>query len=248
MDNTKRFSGKSEIYAKARPKYSNKLYEHLINDYNLSQKSIVADIGLGTGIFSEEILKIGATVYGVEPNEDMRKKAEQNLKRFENFISINGTADDTKLKENSLDFIVAAQAFHWFDAEKFKSECKRILKENGKVIIAYNSRDNTAACTKALYELRKNFCSDFHGFSGGISDEKCIEFFKNGCDIFKVDNSQFYDRESYINRVLSSSYSLKETDEKYSEYLEEINKIFDRFSCDGKIKVPTYTVAYIGEV
>ncbi|MBQ8767387.1 MAG: hypothetical protein IJZ16_11370, partial [Clostridia bacterium] len=121
-----------------------------------------------------------------------------------------------------------------------------ILNPNGKVIIVYNSRDEQAACTKALADLRRKFNSEFHGFSNGISDEKCRAFFSGNCDIFRADNSQNYDRQGYINRVLSSSYSLRESDERYAEYLKEINVIFDTFAVNDILTVPTYTVAYIG--
>ncbi len=248
VNNTERFSGKGEIYAKARPKYSEKLFEYLKENYGLTEDSIVADIGSGTGIFTQSLLEIGCRVFAVEPNEDMRKRAEEKLCSYENFISSDGTADRTSLADNIADFVIAAQAFHWFDADKFKAECKRILKKDAVVIIAYNSRDNEAECTKALYELRKKFNPDFHGFSNGINDEKCRSFFENSCDVFKVDNSQIYDRDGYKNRVLSSSYSLKEGDEKYEEYLAEINEIFNKFSSDEKMTVPTYTVAYIGKI
>lgn len=42
-----------------------------------------------------------------------------------------------------------------------------------------------------------------------------------------------------LDLVLSSSYSLKESDDRYAEYRKETN---------GRIAVPTETVAYIGEV
>ena len=119
---------------------------------------------------------------------------------------------------------------------------------NGKVLIIYNSRDENAECTKALAELRKKYSPEFHGFSNGISDEKCCAFFDGKCEIFRADNSQSYDRQGYINRVLSSSYSLRDSDERYEKYLKEINSIFDAFAVDGLLTVPTYTVAYIGTV
>ena len=66
--------------------------------------------------------------------------------------------------------------------------------------------------------------------------------------MFRTDNTLIYDRQGYIDRVLSSSYSLKEGDEGYTEYLKEINQIFDTFSVDNRIEVPMETVAYIGVV
>lgn len=246
-NNTNRFDGKGEIYAKARPKYSTKLLDYMKNTLNIPEGSVFADIGSGTGIFTEQLLNCGYYVYAVEPNADMCKIAEEKLSEYEGFTSVKGTDSNTNLPDESVDVITAAQAFHWFDAEAFKKECKRILKPNGKVVIVYNSRDEGAAPTKALAELRRKYAPDFNGFSNGISDEKCRAFFDGNCEIFRADNNQNYDKQRYINRVLSSSYSLREGDERYAEYLEEIETLFDAFELDGVLTVPTYTVAYIGE-
>lgn len=248
MDYTSRFDGKGEIYAKARPKYAAALFEYFRNTLRIPAGSVFADVGSGTGIFTEQLLHCGYRVFAVEPNADMRKQAEGKLSQNKNFVSVSGSDADMKLPDHSVDYITAAQAFHWFDAEAFRRECRRVLRPSGKVILVYNSRDESTACTKALAALRRNFTPEFHGFSNGISDEACRAFFAGSCDIFRADNTQVYDRQGYLNRVLSSSYSLKESDVRYAEYLNEINGIFERFSADGRISVPTETVAYIGEV
>ena len=248
MNYTNRFDGKGEIYAKARPNYALELFDYFKNNLNIPDRSVFADIGSGTGIFTEQLLNCGYKVFAVEPNDDMRKRAEDKLSKAANFVSVNGNDADMKLPDNSVDYVTTAQAFHWFDSEAFKSECRRVLKPGGEVIIVYNSRDEKAACIKALAELRHKYNPEFHGFSNGISNEKCIAFFDGKCRVFRTDNTQTYDLPGYINRVLSSSYSLREGDNRYSEYLEEINEIFNTFSTDGYIDVPTETVAYIGTV
>lgn len=246
MGNTARFDGKGDIYAKARPKYAADLLKYLKDTLNIPAGSVFADIGSGTGIFTEHLLGCGYTVYAVEPNRDMRSKAEEKLIGYEGFHSVTGSDANTTLSDNSVDYITVAQAFHWFDAEVFKKECRRILKPNGKVLIIYNSRDENAECTKALAELRKKYNPEFHGFSNGISDDACRAFFGYKCEVLKWDNSQIYDRQGYIRRLLSSSYSLREDDPRFDEYIEAINKLFDRFAVDGKITVPTNTVLYVG--
>ena len=248
MNYTNRFDGKGEIYAKARPKYALGLFDYLKNTLSIPVGSVFADVGSGTGIFTGQLLNCGYKVYAVEPNGDMRKKAEEKLSADEGFISVNGSDVDMNLPDNSADDITAAQAFHWFDAEAFRRECRRVLKPGGRVMIVYNSRDERAACTKALSDLRHKYNPDFHGFSNGMNPEKCVAFFGGKCEIFRADNTQTYDRQGYINRVLSSSYSLKECDSRYKKYLEDINRIFDTFSVDGFIAVPIETVAYIGTV
>ena len=54
MDNTERFTGKADVYAKARPGYATELVERLAEWASLSPTSVVADIGAGTGIFSAQ--------------------------------------------------------------------------------------------------------------------------------------------------------------------------------------------------
>lgn len=163
-------------------------------------------------------------------------------------FSVIGSDGNMNLPDKSVDYVTAAQAFHWFDAEAFRRECRRVLKPGGKVMLVYNARNVKAGCIKALASLHSRYNPEFHGFSNGMSHEKCVNFFPGTCDVFRADNTQVYDRQGYVNSVLSSSYSLKEDDAGYTEYLKDINEIFDTFSADGFIAVPTETVAYIGTV
>lgn len=246
MNNTTKFNGKGEIYAKARPRYAVALFDYIKNTLLIPEKSVFADIGSGTGIFSEHLLENGYRVYAIEPNADMRKKAEEKLSLYKDFISVEGVDSNTAIPDQSVDCITTAQAFHWFDSDAFKKECCRILKPHGKVIIVYNTRDESAECNKALAAVHRKYCPDFQGFSKGMNDERCRAFFDDKCDVFRVDNSQVYDRQGYINRILSSSYSLRDGDKEFTEYIEEINCLFDTFSDNGTLIVPMCTVAYIG--
>lgn len=246
MGNTTRFDGKGEIYAKARPTYAAALLAYLQNHLLVPAGAVFADIGSGTGIFTKQLLACGYTVYAVEPNADMRRKAEETLGGYDGFHSVTGVDSDTTLPNNSVDYITVAQAFHWFDAAAFKQECQRILKPGGRVFLIYNSRIPDAACTQAISALYSRYSAEFHGFSNGIGDEACRAFFHNDCEVLHWDNSPVYDRQSFVDRMLSSSYSLQGDDPRFEAYIGAINDLFDRFAVDGKITVPTNTVAYIG--
>lgn len=245
-ENTSKFNGKGDVYAKARPKYADELFLYFKNELNISSESIFADIGSGTGIFTQQLLTNGYKVFAVEPNVDMRRKAEEKLSDNINFISVDGTASDTHLPDSSVDYITTAQAFHWFESDLFKKECLRILKPNGKVMIVYNSRNEKTECNQELAKLNEKYCADFHGFSNGINSEKCEAFFDYKCQLFSVDNSQLYSKEEFVNRELSSSYSLKQDEDKYYEYVEELKSLFDKFSVNDVMKYPISTKAYIG--
>lgn len=95
----------------------------------------VADVGSGTGIFSKLLLENGNSVSGIEPNLEMRSAAEKILSQFEKFHSCVGSSEKTTLENNSVDFITAAQAFHWFEPQATRKEFQRILKPDSIVVL-----------------------------------------------------------------------------------------------------------------
>ena len=46
-----------------------------------------------------------------------------------------GSAESMQFENNSFDLIVVAQAFHWFDQERFFREAERVLKPNGSLAV-----------------------------------------------------------------------------------------------------------------
>lgn len=131
MNPTARFSNRVENYQRFRPSYPLETIEFLQIELGLKQSSTVADIGSGTGIFSRLLLETGCTVFGVEPNAEMRAAGARYLSEFDKFTSVAGAAENTNLPAGSVDFVVAAQAFHWFEREAFEKEAARVLKSGG---------------------------------------------------------------------------------------------------------------------
>lgn len=139
MDNTQRFGNRVENYVKYRPHYPAAIIPYLQQQFHLSPGTI-ADVGAGTGILTKLFLDAGYTVYAVEPNEPMLAKATSLLNDYPGFTPVPGTAENTSLPDNSMDAVIAGQAYHWFDAEKSKKEFTRILKPHGLVMLVWNER------------------------------------------------------------------------------------------------------------
>lgn len=127
-DPTRRFSDRVENYVRYRPGYPRALLECLAREHGLDPAHAVADIGSGTGILSELLLRNGNAVFGVEPNAEMRAAAERLLRGQAKFHSVDGRAEATTLPTASVDWITAAQAFHWFDVSAARREFRRILR------------------------------------------------------------------------------------------------------------------------
>lgn len=250
MDNTKKFSGRAAAYTKGRPGYPQALFDCLYKDFSVSSQSVIADIGAGTGKFSKYLLERGSRVYLVEPNPDMLDIAEQELSGYTNASFVNGTANATGLDDNSVHFITAAQAFHWFDAEEFKKECKRILKPDGRVALVWNTRDMNSEFNVKSYEIYKKYCPDFKGYHGGMKDddESIAAFFNHNFKKLVFENPIEFTKEKFITRSLSASYSLKSDDVNYNEYIKELGDLFDVFSENNIVIMKNNTSAYIGSV
>src|SRR5258708_29430755 len=125
-DTIERFSNRVANYVKYRPGYPREIVGFLEAKCGLTHESVIADIGCGTGISSRMFLENGSRVIGVEPNAAMRAAAEEYLAGFPNFMPVDGTSDRTTLPDASVDLVVAAQAFHWFEPEKTRPEFGRI--------------------------------------------------------------------------------------------------------------------------
>src|SRR3954466_8235757 len=134
-DPTRRFSSRVDNYVRFRPGYPKEILATLKSECGLNARSVIADIGSGTGKLTELFLANGNPVFGVEPNQDMREAGERLLKAFPKFTSVGATAEETTLANASVDFIVAGQAFHWFDRARCHQEFARILKSNSWVVL-----------------------------------------------------------------------------------------------------------------
>lgn len=246
MDNTKKFSGKADVYHKARPNYAQGLLDFIAQKWQIGEGSLVADIGSGTGIFTRQLLGLGAKVFAVEPNADMRGKAEEMLRENPNFVSVVGTAEQTTLPDHSFHLVTAAAAFHWFDPDRFKQECERILTPGSPVVLVWNEVEMAAEINQGRERIFKKYCPNFNGFSGGNDREDKIKqaFFDGALQERRFANPLSYDRQTFVNRALSGSYSLVATDPGFEAYLAELGELFDQHAIDGKIVLPQDSVAY----
>ena len=248
MDNTGRFTGRANVYAKARPGYAAKMVERLCGWAELSPASTVADIGAGTGIFSAQLAATGARVIAVEPNDDMRAEAESCFAGASCVSVRKGTAEDTGIEPDSIDLVTAAQAFHWFDCEAFRVECLRILRGVARVALVWNMRVSEAPVNAACERVFRELCPRFKGFSGGVrmDDPTIAQFFRGKFDQWHFKNDLVYSRDAFIARCLSGSYAPKEGEASYETFVSVVSGIFDEYQQDGLIVVPNMTNAYVG--
>lgn len=250
-NNTELFTARAAAYAKGRPSYAKALIDHLYREEGFSERSVIADIGSGTGIFSNLLLERGSIVYGVEPNADMREAAVKAFAGCSRFVQYDGTAAHTGLSDHSVDFVTVAQAFHWFDPAEFKAECRRILRPGGKIFLIWNIRDEEDPVNRKWFAILRKYCPKFRGPNGGFrpEDGRIDAFFEGRYEYQAFDNPLVYDsEEKFVNRCLSGSYALREDDDAYTVFVEALKEFFAEFAADGVLRAENATTMYKGSV
>ncbi|MBU6452638.1 MAG: class I SAM-dependent methyltransferase [Cyanobacteria bacterium REEB67] len=237
---TGRFSGLAETYARCRPSYPSDAVDFIAAVAGLTPAALIVDVGCGTGISSRLFAERGYSVCGIEPNDDMRQKAEEEEEEGRRSKSIKysaGTAEDTGIDAEAADLVLSAQAFHWFDPVKALPEFRRILKPGGWVALIWNERDESDKFT-AEYGALFRTLPDTAGVEipRGKAGNALLEsnlFEHQQRDLFI--SSQLLDEEGLIGRAFSASYAPKHGLEKkkFEHDLRELFKVHARQSDAG---------------
>ncbi len=211
---------------------------------------MVADVGSGTGIFTELLLEYGAEVFAVEPNEEMRHAAEVKLIGNSKFVSKNGSAECTGLLDDSVDLVTAAQAFHWFNNQETKAEFARILRENGRLALIWNDRKYGEGCQAAYEDVLKKYATDYSQVNHqNLSEQQLASFFcNNEMDTFSFINTQEFDFEGMLGRLRSCSYCPKESSQDYQAAVAELKTAFEKYSVNGRVQFEYDCKLYIGKI
>jgi SAM-dependent methyltransferase len=246
-NSTTRFSDRVEDYVKYRPHYPPAVLPYLQETYSFDPSWDVADIGSGTGISTELFLGNGNRVYAVEPNAEMRGKAEELLGGDARFVSIDGTAEATGLAARSVRLVVAGQAFHWFDAVKSRAEFVRILSPGGVVVLVWNERLADTAFEAAYDALIAEHGKDYKATNHrNISDLQIGSFYQPASYVLKeFPNEQWFDFEGLKGRLLSSSY-MPNSGPGYVPMILDLQRLFDKYQQGGRVRVGYDTKVYSG--
>jgi SAM-dependent methyltransferase len=249
LKSTERFSSRVDDYRKYRPSYPRQILDVLRAECRMTSSDLIADIGSGTGCLTELFLEHGNPVFAVEPNPGMREAARQLLGNYPGFQSIDGTAESSTLRDQSIDYIVSGQAFHWFDRKTARSEFLRILKPGGWVMIVWNDRERSVTpFMKAYDQLLNNYCDEYAQIDHRKAyEDPLVEFYgAGGCEKRTFRYVQEFNLAGLQGRLLSSSYTPEAGHPQHAPMLAKLAGIFQEYQSDGRIEFEYTTRMYFG--
>lgn len=250
-DSTTRFSNRVSDYIKYRPDYPQQLMQGIRTVAQVNPSTVVADIGSGTGISSDMFLREGCSVLGIEPNQEMRAAADSRFQNEPRFRSIAATAETTTLESQSVDIVIAGQAFHWFDAETARREFARILRPKGCIALFWNTRRTDSSPFMTDYEhLLNTFGTDYKQVRHEQIDHAVLRrfFAPVPFQTMRFPNSQSFDFEGLKGRLLSSSYAPPPGHPFHDPMLNKLKELFVMHASHGLVHFTYDTELYIGVI
>jgi ubiquinone/menaquinone biosynthesis C-methylase UbiE len=231
------FGGVAEAYERGRPTYPDDAVRWLLGEQPVS----VLELGAGTGKLTRVIASLGHDVHATDPDPAMLQILEREVPHVR---TAEASAEEIPLADASVDAVVAAQAFHWFDLDRALPEIARVLRPGGHLCLVWNYRNEKIPWVRRLGTLIGTQDQDqdpaqaliFSELFGFVEDKEFSHW-------------QTIDRKSIQDLVLSRSNIAVLGEQERAAKLAEVLTLYDEYGrgMDG-MQLPYVTRCYRAEV
>ncbi len=235
--------GVGSTYAKGRPGYCEESVSMLVQGLRVEPGRTVVDVGAGTGKLTEQLAPYGATLIAVEPSLSMREEFARSLP---DVVILEGSAEALPLEDHSVNAVVVAQAFHWFDPATALAEFARVLRPAGRLGLVWNERDESVDwvhqlsiamqwTTRRPYAVGRDFRDVVTAHGPFVALERR-----------RIGFSDPMDHERIRQRVLSTSYIAAASPAERDATMLEVDRVIA--SLPAHVMMPYLADTYLFEL
>ncbi|HZJ05486.1 MAG TPA: class I SAM-dependent methyltransferase [Nocardioidaceae bacterium] len=229
------FDNVVNTYDRGRPAYPDEAARWLTGP----GQARVLELGAGTGKLTAGLVTHGQTVIATDPSEPMLRRL---VERVPGAHAVLASAERMPVASGSVDVVVAAQAFHWFDSERVLPEIARVLKPRGALALIWNERDERIPWVRRLGAIIGEKVGN-----GGLDPSRILD----DSGLFEtVQRSTFRfwqptTRQSLHDLVLSRSNVAVLTQSEREQVIGKVDGLYDDYGRghDGML-MPYVTHAY----
>ncbi|MDF3337354.1 class I SAM-dependent methyltransferase [Mycolicibacterium septicum] len=205
------FGSEAAAYERGRPSYPPETIDWLLPD----GAQDVLDLGAGTGKLTTRLVERGLDVIAVDPIPEMLELLSNSLPDTPALL---GTAEEIPLADNSVDAVLVAQAWHWFDPERAVKEVSRVLRPGGRLGLVWNTRDERLGWVK---DLGRIIGPEHDPFNNKVT---LAEPFGE-IERHQVEWTSYLTPQALIDLVASRSYCITSPEQVRTRTLEQVREL-----------------------
>ncbi|ULE33716.1 class I SAM-dependent methyltransferase [Mycobacterium sp. IDR2000157661] len=205
------FGAEAAAYERGRPSYPPEAIDWLLPSY--AQK--VLDLGAGTGKLTTRLVERGLDVYAVDPIPEMLELLTTSLPDTPALL---GTAEEIPLPDDSVDTVLVAQAWHWFDTERAVKEVARVLRPGGRLGLVWNSRDERLGWVKELGRIIGHE-------NAQVNESTMLPEPFTGVERHQVEWTSYLTPQALIDLVASRSYCITSPERVRTRTLDRVREL-----------------------
>ncbi|MEV0670817.1 class I SAM-dependent methyltransferase [Mycobacterium sp. NPDC050441] len=205
------FGSEAAAYERGRPSYPPETIDWLLPE----GAHDVLDLGAGTGKLTTRLVERGLDVIAVDPIPEMLELLSNSLPDTPALL---GTAEEIPLADNSVDAVLVAQAWHWFDPERAVKEVSRVLRPGGRLGLVWNARDERSGWVKDLGRIIGPEHDPFN-------DEVTLAEPFSRVERHQVEWTSYLTPQALIDLVASRSYCITSPEQVRTRTLEQVREL-----------------------
>ncbi|NKZ13377.1 class I SAM-dependent methyltransferase [Mycolicibacterium septicum DSM 44393] len=205
------FGSEAAAYERGRPSYPPETIDWLLPE----GAQDVLDLGAGTGKLTTRLVERGLDVIAVDPIPEMLELLSNSLPDTPALL---GTAEEIPLADNSVDAVLVAQAWHWFDPERAVKEVSRVLRPGGRLGLVWNTRDERLGWVK---DLGRIIGPEHDPFNNEVT---LAEPFGE-IERHQVEWTSYLTPQALIDLVASRSYCITSPEQVRTRTLEQVREL-----------------------
>jgi SAM-dependent methyltransferase len=209
------FGDDADAYDAYRPGYSEEAVRWLVG----RSRATILELGAGTGKLTRTLDLLGHEVIATDRSLGMTTALHRSVNGVTALV---GTAEDIPLRDSSVDVVVAAQAYHWFDRRRAEPEMARVLRAGGLLALTWNDPDLTIPWVRRVFRVM--------GVFGNEGDPTANSEFFSRSEVKTFRHWQQHTRESLVGFVGSSSRLLTMDDRDRGQTLERVGELYDEYA------------------
>jgi SAM-dependent methyltransferase len=229
------FGDFAPTYDAVRPEWPAATIQWLIADRPAGSR--VVDLGAGTGKGTRTLVAMGMQTTAVDPSEGMLSSLRSHAPDAEVLV---GGAESIPLGDNSIDAVIALQAWHWFDSLVAGAEVARVLRPGGTLGIGWHVRDERVPWVAALSDASGRREDEGADLRGVKAPDVGPAFGPAETAVFDYENVRTVDQ--LVD--LASSWSYVRLADDREDRLAAVRRVGESAAVDGVVRIPHRTQCY----